>query len=387
MPFFDHESIFFTLWGYPLSYLEFFGTVAGGIAVGLSARGNIWSWPIGVINVVLFFFLFYQVQLYPDMLLQVFFLVTNLVGWWRWSHPKPGEEDRRKELRVSGLGTRPAATLVVVTLAATLGFGYFASLLHEWLPSVFALPSAYPYADSFVLTVSISATYLMVQKKVECWAAWIVADVVATYLYFSKGIALVGLEYAIFCLIAAYGLWRWRTEANAYAVRLVCFFGPESTGKSTMARRMAERYDTVCVPEVAREIVTSNQFTAADIVRIGREQTDRVKKMVQKANRVLFCDTDVITTAIYSDTYLHQVPSELMNMEREVRYDLYFLFDIDVPWVADGLRDLGDQRSEMFGRFKSELERRNISYVLVSGSFEAREKLIVETVDRLLTPH
>lgn len=385
MSFFDHESIFFTLWGYPLSYLEFFGTLAGGLAVWLSARGNIWSWPIGIVNVVLFSFLFYQVQLYPDMFLQVFFFITNLLGWWRWSHPKPGEENRRSELRATWMGMQGTGLLLLATTAATMVFGYFASGLHEWMPTFFPLPSAFPYADSFVLTVSIAATYLMVQKKVECWGAWILADVVATYLYFSKGIVLVGVEYFVFCLIAAYGLWQWRREAKEQTVKLVCLYGPESTGKSTMAKRMAERYHTSYVPEVAREMITSNDFTVDDIIRIGREQAARVKKMAKTANRVLFCDTDAITTAVYSDTYLHQVPAELSEMEKEIQYDLYLLFDIDVPWVADGLRDLGAKRAEMYARFKSELDKRGIPYTVVSGSFEAREKQVVDCVDRLLT--
>ena len=384
MFFFDHESIFFTLWGYPLSYLEFFGTLAGGLAVWLSARGNIWSWSIGIVNVILFFFLFFQVQLYPDMFLQVFFFITNLLGWWRWAHPKPGEENRRKELRASWMGQRRVIGLLLITLTATIGFGYFASTLHELAPSVFALPSAFPYADSFVLTVSIAATYLMVQKKVECWAAWILADVVATYLYFSKGILFVGIEYFVFCLIAAYGLWQWRREAGQPGVRLICLYGPESTGKSTMARRLAARYQTTYVPEVAREMISSNDFTIADILRIGREQTSRVLKNIKLANRVLFCDTDLITTSIYSDTYLHTIPDELSALEKKIRYDQYFLFDIDVPWVADGLRDLGGKRQEMFDRFKAELDRRQISYVLVSGSYEDREKAIVDVVDKLL---
>ncbi len=216
MSFFDHRSVFFSLLGYPMSYLEFFGTLAGGVAVWLSAYGNIWSWSIGIINVVLFFFLFYQVQLYPDMFLQVFFFITNLIGWWRWAHPRPGEEDRRKELRVSWMPMRRTIAMAVVTLTGTLVFGSFASNLHEIMPSLFPLPSAYPYFDSFVMTVSIAATYLMVEKKVECWAAWIVADVVATYLYFAKGILIVGIEYFVFCLIAAFGLWRWHREAKAY---------------------------------------------------------------------------------------------------------------------------------------------------------------------------
>ena len=74
----------------------------------------------------------------------------------------------------------------------------------------------HPYLDSFVTVVSIIATYLMVQKKIECWLAWLLADVVATYLYLTKGIVLVGLEYFAFCLIAAFGFWRWRAEFKTY---------------------------------------------------------------------------------------------------------------------------------------------------------------------------
>ena len=200
-----------------MSYLEFFGTIAGGLAVWLSARGNIWSWSIGIINVVLFFFLFYQIQLYPDMFLQVFFFITNLLGWWRWAHPSPGEEDRRRQLRISRIETNRLIPFGLLTIMGTLGFGFFASNLHELSATLFPVPSAYPYFDSFVMVMSIAATYLMVEKKVECWAAWILADVVATSLYFAKGILVVGIEYFIFCLIAAYGLWSWQRQSKAVA--------------------------------------------------------------------------------------------------------------------------------------------------------------------------
>lgn len=217
MGFFYHDNIFFTILGYPMSYLEFFCTLSGGVAVWLSSRGNIWSWPIGIINVVLLFFLFFQVQLYPDMFLQVFFFVTNLVGWWRWANPKPGEENRRHLLRASWMNLRRTYGLLAATGVATLALGAFASNLHEWIPSLFKLPSAFPYADSFVLATSIVATYLMVEKKVECWAAWLLTDMVATYLYFSKGILLIGILYFTFCLIALFGLWNWSREARQVA--------------------------------------------------------------------------------------------------------------------------------------------------------------------------
>ncbi|MFN8340907.1 MAG: nicotinamide riboside transporter PnuC [Cyclobacteriaceae bacterium] len=215
---FDIKQIFFTLWGYPMSYLEFFGTVAGGLAVWLSARANVWSWPLGLVNVTLFFFLFFQVQLYPDMLLQVFFFITNLMGWWRWLHPSPGEEDQKKELRVTRTNAKTLFWLGLTTLVVTACFGLVASKLHTLLPAVFSLPSAFPFLDSFVTVISIAATWLMVQKRVECWAAWLMADVIATYLYFAKGIMFVGIEYFIFCLIAAFGWWNWHQEARKYTV-------------------------------------------------------------------------------------------------------------------------------------------------------------------------
>lgn len=168
------------------------------------------------------------------------------------------------------------------------------------------------------------------------------------------------------------------------AIKKVCFYGPESTGKSTMARRMAELYKTEWVPEVSREIVTTNDFTIEDIIKIGHAQTERVIEKAKTANKILFCDSDLITTQIYSRYYLKVVPPVLFELEHQIKYNLYFLFEIDVPWVADGLRDLGEnyKRKEMFEVFKGELDRRSISYISIKGSWEEREKMIKKEVDK-----
>ncbi len=221
MFFFDINNIFFSALGYNMSYLEFFGTLAGGVAVWLSAKGNSWSWPLGLVNVTLFFFLFYQVQLYPDMFLQVFFFVTNLLGWWRWSHPKLVEENNKKELKVSFMPYGWLFFFLSAGVVGTLVMGSFAGNLHTFFPRLFNQPSAFPYADSFVTTMSIVATYLMVQKKAECWLVWIVVDAVAAYLYFSKNILFVGVEYLIFCFIAAFGFITWVREYKKYPPSVV----------------------------------------------------------------------------------------------------------------------------------------------------------------------
>jgi len=215
--FFSIHKIIFTALGYQMSYLEFFGTVAGAIAVWFSARANIWSWPLGLINVTLFFFLFYQVQLYPDMFLQIFFFVTNLIGWWRWKNPSKGEENRRHELKVSYMSLKLMVVFAVMALICTSQMGLLAKNLHEYFPMLFNKPSAFPFADSFVTVMSIIATYLMVQKKVECWAVWFLVDAIACYMYFAKGIKFVGIEYLAFCFIAAFGLWNWNREARLYS--------------------------------------------------------------------------------------------------------------------------------------------------------------------------
>lgn len=169
-----------------------------------------------------------------------------------------------------------------------------------------------------------------------------------------------------------------------YFVKKICFYGAESTGKSTMAKRMAELYNTEFVPEVAREIISSNVFTLEDIVTIGYAHAARIEEKTRIANKILFCDTDAITTQIYSQHYLGVVPEVLYELEKSVRYDAYFLFDIDVPWVADDLRDLGHQREVMFNIFKEALEVRNIPYIFVRGTYEEREALIRKEIDRLL---
>ena len=169
-------------------------------------------------------------------------------------------------------------------------------------------------------------------------------------------------------------------------IKLVCFYGPESTGKSFMARRLAENYRTEFVPEVARELIISNDFNQEDIILIARAQVERTFAKARKANKILLCDTDLITTQIYARHYLGAVPPIIYELEKMIEYDRYFLFDTDVPWVSDGLRDLGDEkkREEMFLIFKSELDSRGISYVHVRGDWAEREQIIIRELTKIL---
>ena len=211
------DYIVFTLAGYPVSPVELIGTLSGFLCVVYCAKGAVIAWPLGILNAVFFFLLFYQTRLYPDMFLQIYFFVTSIYGWWRWSNPKTVfETDSSNELKVSALNSTVFLVLSVITLSASAIAGYSISGIHRMLPAIFPEPSSFPYADSFVAIMSITAQILLSLKIKENWILWLITDITAAAIYFIKGINLVGIEYVIFGLIAATGLWNWNRIINDY---------------------------------------------------------------------------------------------------------------------------------------------------------------------------
>ncbi len=212
MSFFDINNVLFEFWGVKMSYLEFYATLTGLIAVILSTQENVWSWIIGLTNVVLAFVMFYQIQLYPDMFLQVFFFITNIIGFWQWKFPKEKEANLKNELKISQLSPQQFVVYSLVGLVCTYLLGTFAKNLHEWIPKLFSQPSAFPYMDSFTTVMSIFATFLLIRKKVETWWMWLAIDIISTYMYFIKDVKLYSLLYAVFCVIALFGAINWTKE-------------------------------------------------------------------------------------------------------------------------------------------------------------------------------
>jgi nicotinamide mononucleotide transporter len=196
--------------GYPLTFLELFGTLSGLLTVWLAARANILTWPTGLVNNVAFFLLFYQVQLYSDMLLQVYFFGISLYGWWHWKQTRnqPG-----RAISVLRRGVRMG--LALVSILGVLLLGTAMSHIHRWLPALFPEPAAFPYADAFTTVLSVLATVVMARKKIECWWLWMAVDVVSIVLYLQRGIYLIALEYVVFLLICLFGLLQWH---RLYAV-------------------------------------------------------------------------------------------------------------------------------------------------------------------------
>ncbi len=171
-----------------------------------------------------------------------------------------------------------------------------------------------------------------------------------------------------------------------YFLRRVCVFGPESTGKSTLARRLAAHYETACVSEYARGLLNfkDGRCDPEDIPLIARGQIASEDALARQANRVLFCDTDLLTTTIWSDVLFGSCPEWIQEEADRRTYDLYLLADIDVPWISDGQRYLPQERESFFARCVRVLESRGRRYVKISGSWEERFAQACREVDRLL---
>jgi NadR type nicotinamide-nucleotide adenylyltransferase len=185
-----------------------------------------------------------------------------------------------------------------------------------------------------------------------------------------------------------YGNWRYLpTWVRPYYARRVCVFGPESTGKSTLARDLAAHYGTVFVDEYARGLLDhkSGQCDPEDIPRIARGQVASEDAMARQANRVLFCDTDLLTTTIWSDVLFSDCPQWIRDEAERRQYDLYLLTDVDVPWVDDSQRYFPHAREAFMKRCVDALESRGRPHVIVSGSWDERFVQACRAVDEILS--
>jgi NadR type nicotinamide-nucleotide adenylyltransferase len=171
----------------------------------------------------------------------------------------------------------------------------------------------------------------------------------------------------------------------------VVLFGPESTGKTTLSRHLARYYNSVWVPEYAREYLQNKwnnerkTCEPADLLPIAQGQIKLENQLAQKTDTVLICDTDLLETKVYSEVYyLGSCDSVLEKYALKNTYDLYFLTYIDTPWDADDLRDKPDDRKEMFKAFEDALIANNRHYVLLKGDKNERLKTAVMHIDKLL---
>jgi NadR type nicotinamide-nucleotide adenylyltransferase len=162
--------------------------------------------------------------------------------------------------------------------------------------------------------------------------------------------------------------------------------GPESTGKTALTTQLAELYDTVLVPEYARQYLDENglQYTYDDVLKMARGQIELERVQLELANELLFADTDMIAYKIWLEFYNWEVPEWLNAHISKSPFDLYLLMDIDLPWVADGQRANPNDRELIFNRFQEELENTGNSYGIISGKGALRLDNAISTIEEHL---
>ena len=169
----------------------------------------------------------------------------------------------------------------------------------------------------------------------------------------------------------------------------IALFGPESTGKTTLAIQLADHFKTAWVPEFAREYLqekwgeTGQICDINDMIPIAYGQTKLENDKLSKANKFLFCDTNLMVTKVFSDIYYNYCDPLLDQAAREHEYDLFFLTDIDVPWEKDDLRDKPEGRDAVFAVFKQTLINNNKPFITLSGNKNLRLNKAITIINEL----
>jgi len=186
-----------------MSWLEWVAAGLGVINVALVVRRSVWNYPFGLVMVALYFFVFFGARLYSDALLEIFFFVVQLYGWVNWVKAR------------NAAGEVPVAWLTPRARIGWLGGTVLASLV--WgLGMARYTNAAAPIIDAFIAGASISAQILMARRMIENWAVWILVDIVAVGLYFSRGLYPTSALYALFLLLCVAGLIGWRRALPAH---------------------------------------------------------------------------------------------------------------------------------------------------------------------------
>jgi nicotinamide mononucleotide transporter len=188
-----------------VSLWEIIGTVLGIVGVWLMIRQSIWGWPVGLVQVSVYAWVFFDVRLYSDAILQGFFFVIQVYGWWHWLR---GGETVTRHLPVTTLSSGARLGWLASGAAVTAGWG---ELMRR------TTDAALPHWDAFILMFSLISQWLQARKHLDCWAGWMIVNVVAIGVYWAKDLRLTSGLYLMFLVMAALGWREWRRSMNSNA--------------------------------------------------------------------------------------------------------------------------------------------------------------------------
>ncbi|MDR1552361.1 MAG: nicotinamide riboside transporter PnuC [Prevotellaceae bacterium] len=215
MDFLSIDNILFAIGGQKVSVLEFFTTISGLTCVFFASRGRSINFWVGYFYTALLFFMFMQKHLYSSMLLQPVSLVFAIFGHYRWTHPKQGEEkNRQNELRVTVLTKNRRMLHIVLVIIFGAVWGFVLSRLGLIFPDTFP-PASLPFLDATITMCILTAQYLSAQKKLECWAAWLVVNATNLTQFLLVGLIFMPVVCLGYIVFAIMGIKTWIKEMKA----------------------------------------------------------------------------------------------------------------------------------------------------------------------------
>ncbi len=169
-------------------------------------------------------------------------------------------------------------------------------------------------------------------------------------------------------------------------LKRIAITGPESTGKSLLAKQLAKHYNTVWVPEYAREYINNlnRPYDQDDILKIAKGQIKTENELAAKANKILICDTELLVTKIWIEHKYKNCHPWILETIKKHTYDLYLLCNIDLQWQHDPQREHPGLRDYFFNLFKNELINRKFNFDIVSGQSYERSKNAIRIIDKFI---
>lgn len=181
-------------------WLEVLANGAMTVSIVLAARNSVHTWWTGIAGCLLFAALFSQARLYADVTLQAFFVATSAVGWWRWR-----AQQHRPPLPIARADQRSLLLLLVCGALGAMAYGW---LLSRWT-------DAYaPFLDSLVLAFSIVAQLLLMKRQIQTWWFWLLVNLLAVPLFFSRELYITAALYTAYLLNAVLALRHWTLLAQ-----------------------------------------------------------------------------------------------------------------------------------------------------------------------------
>jgi nicotinamide mononucleotide transporter len=199
------ETIFLNIGDYPLSYIELIGTIFYFGSVFLISRKNIITWPVGIISVILYGILFYQIRLYSDMLEQSYYLIISIIGWITWNTKKKNNHP----IETMWSSKKGILLCISLTVVGTILLSIFTINFNKWFPNIFPEPASYPILDALTTVMSFIAMYLVTLRKNEGWVYWVIVDIIAIWLYWVKDVRFISIQYVFLLGMAIYGFIYW----------------------------------------------------------------------------------------------------------------------------------------------------------------------------------